>query len=70
MGSGVRLLLLNLLLIAGLPVVAYVGFFGMWCDPRAKTELWRCGHYPIGFLVYLGGRSRLRADERLFAGEG
>ena len=55
MGSGVRLLLLNLLLIAGLPVVAYVGFFGMWCDPRAKTELWRCGHYPIGFLVYLGG---------------
>ena len=50
---GVRLLLLNLLLIAGLPVAAYVGFFGMWCGPRANTELWRCRHYPIGFLVYM-----------------
>ena len=51
---GVRILLLNLLLIAGLPVAAYVGFFGMWCDPRAKTEPWRCSRYPLGFLVYLG----------------
>ena len=57
--TGVPFRLLTFLLLVGSPVAAYVGFFGMWCAHRSKSEPWRHLHYPIGFLVYLEAISTL-----------